>query len=173
MRLRSLREEDFESLYMAASDPLVWEQHPSPDRYKEEEFKLYFREAIESGGALTAIDSKDGRIIGTSRFHGFDPDKSPVEIGWTFLARSYWGGRYNGEMKRLMMQHAFQFVDTVIFVIGPQNLRSQKAIEKLGGVRSGTRLSRSGYENVIYEITRTTFEANFIRSAARESGRSG
>ncbi|HEX2799273.1 MAG TPA: GNAT family N-acetyltransferase, partial [Thermoanaerobaculia bacterium] len=86
LRLRPLRPEDFHDLYAVASDPLIWEQHPNNDRYKEEVFWGFFREALESGGALIAIDSKDGQVIGSSRFHGYDSDKSEIEIGWTFLA---------------------------------------------------------------------------------------
>src|SRR5947209_6246369 len=93
--LRPLRPEDFNDLYAVASDPLIWEQHPIKDRYKEEVFNAFFREALESGGALMANDSKDGQVIGSSRFHGYDKEKSEIEIGWTFLARSHWGGINN------------------------------------------------------------------------------
>ena len=140
-----------------AADPLIWEQHPAKDRYQEEQFRVFFREALESGGALVAIDTKDGRVIGSSRFHGYDGDKSEVEIGWTFLARSYWGGRYNGEMKQLMLQHAFRFVDRVVFLVGLHNRRSQRAVEKLGGVRVGSRPDASGRDSIVYEITAATF----------------
>src|SRR5262249_33704102 len=85
LELRPLRAEDFDDLYAVASDPLIWEQHPVRDRYKENVFKEFFRESLASGGALIAIDSKDGRVIGSSRFHGYDPVKSEIEIGWTFL----------------------------------------------------------------------------------------
>jgi len=157
VRLRPLQAEDFDSLYAVAADPLIWEQHPANDRYQEGVFKLFFREALDSGGALIAIECKDGAIIGSSRFHGYDKDKSEIEIGWTFLARSHWGGVYNREMKRLMLQHAFRFVKTVIFLIGPQNLRSQRAIEKMGGIRVGAKTDASGRNSFIYEITSATF----------------
>ena len=140
-----------------AADPLIWEQHPANDRYQQEQFRVFFREALESGGALVAIDTKDGRVIGSSRFHGYDGDKSEVEIGWTFLARSHWGGRYNGEMKQLMLQHAFRFVDRVVFLVGLHNRRSQRAVEKLGGVRVGSRPDASGRDSIVYEITAATF----------------
>src|SRR5580700_6366432 len=121
LRLRPLRLEDFHDLYAVASDPLIWEQHPVKDRYKEEVFKEFYREALESGGALITIDSKDGQVIGSSRFHGYDEQKSEIEIGWTFLARSHWGGTYNREMKQLMLSHAFQFVKRVVFLVGSEN----------------------------------------------------
>ncbi len=156
LELRPLRQEDFPELYSVASDPLIWEQHPSNDRYKEEVFREFFREALESGGALVALDSRDGRMIGSSRFHAYDEEKSEIEIGWTFLARSYWGGVYNGEMKQLMLRHAFRFVNNVVFLVGPQNLRSQKALEKIGGVRVGSRRDSLGRDSVVYQITAST-----------------
>jgi RimJ/RimL family protein N-acetyltransferase len=149
LELRPLRPDDFHQLYAVASDPLIWEQHPAKDRYKEDVFQAFFREALESGGALIAIDSRNGQVIGSSRFHGYDQHKSEIEIGWTFLARSHWGGACNREMKQLMLQHAFQFVASVIFVIGPQNFRSQKAVEKLGAVRVVSRPDG----NFVYQIT--------------------
>ncbi len=155
--LRPLRAEDFRDLYAVAADPLIWEQHPIKDRYQEEVFKEFFREALESGGALIAIDSKDGRVIGSSRFHGYDEEKSEIEIGWTFLARSHWGGHYNREMKRLMLRHAFRFVESVIFLVGPQNLRSQLAVEKIGAVRVGSRADGGGRDSFVYRITRSSF----------------
>ena len=161
--LRPLRAEDSKDLYAVASDPLIWEQHPASDRYKEEVFREFFREALESGGALVAVDSKDGRVIGSSRFHGYDEEKSEVEIGWTFLARSYWGGLYNGEMKRLMLAHAFRFVESVLFLIGPQNYRSQRAVEKIGGIRDGSRLNGVGRDSFVYRITASTFERASLR----------
>jgi RimJ/RimL family protein N-acetyltransferase len=157
LELRPLRAEDYDDLYAVAADPLIWEQHPSRDRYKPEVFKKFFRQALESGGALLAIDCKTRHVIGSSRFHGYDEEKSEVEIGWTFLARSHWGGIYNAEMKRLMLQHAFKFVATVIFVIGPQNLRSQRAVEKIGAVRVGTKPHESGQAFFLYQIAASKF----------------
>jgi RimJ/RimL family protein N-acetyltransferase len=160
LELRPLRPEDFADLYAVASDPLLWEQHPARDRYQEAVFKEFFREALESGGALLALDARDGRVIGSSRYHGYDAEKSEVEIGWTFLARSHWGGVYNGEMKRLMLRHAFRFVNRVLFVVGSQNLRSQRAVEKIGGVRVGSRTDRSGRESFVYQISASSFVAS-------------
>jgi RimJ/RimL family protein N-acetyltransferase len=157
LRLSPLRPDDFDSLYAVASDPLIWEQHPSRDRYKEDVFKTFFREAIESGGALVAMDCKNVQVIDSSRFHGYDQEESEIEIGWTFLARSHWGGLYNGEMKRLMLGHAFKFVNNVVFLIGPQNFRSQRAVEKIGGVRAGSRLQEDGRQSFVYKIAASTF----------------
>jgi RimJ/RimL family protein N-acetyltransferase len=156
LRLRPLRHEDYRAVFAVASDPLIWEQHPSNDRYKEEVFGEFFREAMASGGALIATDAKNGRVIGSSRFHGYDEEASEIEIGWSFLARSHWGGTYNREMKQLMLRHAFQFVGNVVFLVGPLNLRSQKAVERIGGVRMGWRRDGSGRESVVDRIRAST-----------------
>jgi RimJ/RimL family protein N-acetyltransferase len=157
LALRPLCPEDFRDLYAVAADPLIWEQHPNKDRYQEEVFKIFFREALQSGGALIAVDCKDGRVIGSSRFHGYDEEKSEIEIGWTFLARSHWGGSHNREMKQLMLRHAFRFVNSVIFVVGPHNFRSQRAVEKIGGVRVGSRFDKSGQERLVYCLEASAF----------------
>ena len=153
IELRPLRPDDFDELFAVAADPLIWEQHPASDRYQEAVFREFFREALECRGALVVLDSRDGRIIGSSRYYGHDATRGEIEIGWTFLARDYWGGRYNGELKQLMLRHAFGFVERVLFLVGPRNIRSQRAVEKIGGRRVGSRFDASGRESVIFEIT--------------------
>jgi len=145
---------DWDDLYAVASDPLIWEQHPASDRYKEDVFRRFFREALEAGGALVVLDASDGRVIGSSRFHGYKPDEDEVEIGWKFLARSYWGGAHNREMKALMLSHAFRFVRTVVFYVGQTNVRSQKALAKIGAVRVGFRIDSVSGESAVYEVRR-------------------
>lgn len=164
IELRPLRSGDFKALFRVAADPLVWEQHPERNRYQEETFRAFFGEALTSGGALVTLDRANGDIIGSSRFHGYDAERSVIEIGWSFLARAYWGGRYNGEMKRLMVEHAFRWVQRVIFIIGPENRRSQRAVEKIGGMRAGTTVDTYGRERVVYELTPELFARRHISS---------
>jgi N-acetyltransferase len=135
--VRPLRPEDFEALFAAASDPLIWEQHPERDRYKREVFQRFFDGAIASKGALAVIERASGRIIGSSRYCGLNAADREVEIGFTFLERKFWGGRYNGELKKLMVDHAFRFVDSVVFLVGEDNLRSQRALQKIGATLVG------------------------------------
>jgi RimJ/RimL family protein N-acetyltransferase len=151
VEIRPLREDDFDELFAAAADPLVWEQHPDSDRYKPEVFRAFFRDAMASGGAVLVRDRTTGRVVGSSRYFGHDPEAREIEIGWTFLARSHWGGTFNHDLKRIMLRHAFRFVDSVIFVIGPNNVRSRRAVERIGGVFEGT-AERSGKDRVIYRI---------------------
>jgi len=119
-----------------ASDPLIWEQHPVRDRHHVEPFREFFDAALRSGGAL-AVETTRGKLIGSSRFYDFDQLTGEVEIGWTFLARSHWGGQTNREVKSLMLDHAFQYVERVVFRVAPENHRSQHAVEKLGAMRIG------------------------------------
>jgi N-acetyltransferase len=152
LELRPLLPADFDALWAVASDPGIWEQHPAKERATPDGFRKFFQDALDSGGALIAHDVRDGKVIGSSRFFGYDAERNEVEIGWTFLARSHWGGRYNGEMKRLMLDHAFRFVDCVVFLVAPTNYRSQRAVEKIGGVRTGSRTNATGAESVLFEL---------------------
>ena len=159
LELRPLKTSDWDELFAVASDSLIWEQHPERDRYREDVFRIFFKEALESGGAFVIIDRKTQQIIGSTRFYGYDLEKSEIEIGWTFLARKYWGGRYNAEMKRLLLNHAFRFVENVVFFVGEHNVRSQKAMEKIGAIKVGTATRKYGNHpvatNVKYSITKT------------------
>jgi len=132
IQMRPLLATDFDELYQVASDPLIWEQHPNPDRYKREVFTTYFEGALASGGALLFSNAK-GEVIGSSRFYDWEPALREVKIGYTFFARSCWGKPYNRSAKTLMLEHAFsQGVERVFFHVGVHNIRSQKAMAKLG-----------------------------------------
>jgi RimJ/RimL family protein N-acetyltransferase len=163
-RLRPLAHGDWDELFGVAADPLIWEQHPAPGRCQAPVFRRFFDDALASGGALIVADASD-RIIGSSRFN-FDPaTPDQVEIGWTFLAREYWGCGANHEIKRMMLRHAFQFLDTVFFRVGEANFRSRKAMEKIGGVLADRRetIHLPGGEpavHVVYEINKDQFCAD-------------
>lgn len=133
--LRPLKAEDFESLYLTASDPNIWAQHPNKDRWQREVFHKYFQGAMESKGAFLIIDKATGQIAGSSRFYDYNETEKTILIGYTFYAVKFWGTGLNPAVKRLMMDHIFQFVDKVRFQIGAANFRSQIAIQRLGAVR--------------------------------------
>jgi len=159
IELRPLVPDDFDALFQAARDPFIWEQHPESDRYQPAVFLRYFDGAIASRGAFAVIERSSGRIIGSSRYCHLVPGRE-VEIGWTFLEREFWGGAINGEMKSLMIDHAFRFVPQVVFVVGEHNRRSQKALEKIGAelLRRETRPGRDGGLEgiVVFGIRRAT-----------------
>lgn len=153
--LRALHAEDFESLYAAASDALIWEQHPEPLRYQRAVFEGFFAGALASGGALVATDKASGALIGSSRYYDWQADAQEVAIGYTFLARSHWGGTTNREMKKLMLDHAFRWAKVVWFHVGSNNWRSRKAMERIGGTLSHeARVESNGvaHDYVFYRI---------------------
>lgn len=157
LALRPLRADDWDALYAVASDPMIWEQHPASDRYRESVFRQFFDDALASGGALAAIERQGGTLIGSSRFNGYDAERAEIEIGWTFLARACWGGAWNAEMKQLMLDHAFRDVDTVIFWVGTDNRRSRRAVEKLGARPRAGVWQRGGADHVVYELHRDRY----------------
>lgn len=151
--LRPLAPRDFDELCAAASDPLVWAQHPDPGRGTREGFSAYFDGALRSKACLAAIDAARQSVVGCSRYSDYTPGER-VAIGYTFLARSHWGGAANAEMKRLMLRHAFTNVREVRFMVAERNLRSRRAVEKLGAELAGAESApRWGQIHVIYRLT--------------------
>ncbi len=143
--LRPLNEQDFESLFQVAKDPLIWEQHPNSDRFKRDVYSAFFKDSMESKGALIVIDKASNEVIGSTRFKPINGAEYAVEIGWSFLSRKHWGGVYNRSIKKLMIDYAFEFLEYVIFYIGKDNLRSQRAVENIGGIR----ITESKYQHLI------------------------
>jgi RimJ/RimL family protein N-acetyltransferase len=154
--LRPLRTDDFEALYTAASDPLVWALHPDPQRYQRDVFKpKFFDGALASGGAFAVVENASRKIIGSSRYYEWDPEKREVAIGFTFLSRDHWGGATNREMKRLMLDHAFRWAKVAWFHVGKNNLRSRGAMIKIGGALShegGREMNGVMHDYVYYKI---------------------
>ncbi|MDD5302302.1 MAG: GNAT family N-acetyltransferase [Elusimicrobia bacterium] len=158
LRLRPLKAADFDALYAAASDPLIWEQHPDSKRHERPVFEAFFAQALKSRGSFVILDKASGEIVGTSRYYGLDLKERRVGIGFTFLTRKYWGGSCNRELKFMMLDHAFQSMRSVVFHVGENNARSRKALEKIGA-RPVARLDRARPDGtpdptVVYEIKR-------------------
>jgi RimJ/RimL family protein N-acetyltransferase len=159
--VRPVARTDWAELFAAGSDPEIWKVHPSSNRYTEPAFREYFDGAVASKMAFVFVDRLTNELIGSSRYYGYDAARSEVEIGWTFVVRSHWGGTTNREVKRLMLDHAFAFVDTVIFWVGETNWRSQRAMTKIGGVRRGglfTRQATGATPHLIFEIEKSRYQ---------------
>lgn len=154
--LKPLVNEHFDALYSVASDKLLWEQHPNYDRYKKDVFQDFFQKALESKGAFTIIDSKNKKVIGSSRFYDLNKKDNSIVIGYTFIDRNYWGSSYNSAIKKLMIEYAFQFVDVIEFHVGETNFRSQKAVEKLGAIKIGEiKDDTSSKTNWVYQLNKS------------------
>jgi RimJ/RimL family protein N-acetyltransferase len=135
IKLVPLHENDFNELYQVACDPLIWEQHPNKNRYKKEVFQNYFEGAILSKSAFFIREATTNEAIGSSRYYDYDLEKNSIKIGYTFIGRKFWGNGYNKALKKVMLDYAFQYVDSVLFEVGANNIRSQKAMEKIGGIK--------------------------------------
>lgn len=160
IRIRPLRINDLEPMYTIAKDPRIWEQHPC-DRYKRTEFERFFSESIQSKGALTILDQQTNQVIGSSRFKRIKGFQNGIEIGWSFLDRSYWGGATNKVVKGLMIQYAFSFIDHILFYVAKSNVRSQKAVEKIGAQKINPStfpmLPRKGEDTLTFMIKKTEY----------------
>ena len=132
VKLVPLNPNDFEELFSVASDPKIWEQHPNKDRYQREVFEKFFQGAIESKGEFKIMDKSSNEVAGSTRFYDYNPKENSIFIGYTFYATKFWGSKLNPQVKKLMLDYIFQFVDKVNFHVGKDNIRSQKAMEKLG-----------------------------------------
>lgn len=163
IRLRPLQPDDWDALFAVASDPLIWEQHPAHDRWQEPVFRAFFADALANKGALVVLDAQTGAVIGSSRYQGLEEaGGGSVEIGWTFLARSHWGGRWNRAMKRLMLAHALASVAECRFLVGETNTRSRRALERIGARLTDRREERVMADGTViphltYAITRESF----------------
>lgn len=162
-----LSENDFERLYAVASDPEVWAMHPNKERYKREVFQNFFTGALESGGAFLVCDQITGEVLGSTRFYDYDEKQKSILIGYTFYGTKSWGKRINARAKKLMLDYIFQFVDKVIFHVGKDNIRSVRAMQKLGAVSLGLEevayFGEAPKMNVIFEIRKENWieESNF------------
>jgi RimJ/RimL family protein N-acetyltransferase len=137
--LELVAESDFESLYAVASDPLIWEQHPESNRWQRDIFSVFFSNGLANDlGCFVIRERLTQEVVGSTRFYGYDEKDHSVRIGFTFLARKHWGSAANREIKDAMLERAFKVCDSVFFDIGPKNIRSITAVNKLGGVYSHT-----------------------------------
>ena len=162
VRIRPLKKEDCEPLYQIASDPLIWEQHPVPNRYQKEIFLEFFNNSLKSSACIIIEENSTNQIIGSSRFKRIENSDKAIEIGWSFLSRDKWGGKYNKAFKELMIEYALKHIDHVIFYIGLNNKRSQRAVEKLGGKKIADKdlehLMKKGKNDLTYRISKLEWQ---------------
>ena len=146
----------FDELYLIASNPIIWEQHPDSDRWKKEKFKDFFEIAIKNElGCFSIFDENYKKFFGSTRFYSYDEDDKAVRIGYTFIAPEYWGTATNKHIKKMMLDYVFKYLDKVYFDIGEQNFRSRKATEKLGAKL----FLDDGGGMVVYALNKSTYNS--------------
>ncbi|WHF52712.1 GNAT family N-acetyltransferase [Chryseobacterium gotjawalense] len=156
IKLLPLKESDFERLFTVASDPEVWAMHPNKERYKREVFQNFFKGALESKGAFLIIDKNSEEVLGSTRFYDFNENDKSIFIGYTFYGTKSWGKNINAGAKIMMLDYIFQFVEKVIFHVGKDNIRSVKAMNKLGAENLGEEevayFGEDSKTNVVFQI---------------------
>ena len=152
--LIQMEDSHFEELYLVASDPIIWEQHPENDRWKKEKFSIFFQTAIKNElGCFVILDKKLDKLVGSTRFYFHDEIDASVRVGYTFLSPEYWGTSANLQIKKIMLDHIFQHVENVYFDIGKENYRSRKATEKLGALQ----YKKKDGGKLIYKLSKSEY----------------
>lgn len=136
--LRPLTAADYDALFAVGADAAIWAQHPDRERYTPEGFRFFFQKLLETDMPYLVIDRATESVIGATSYYQYDAAARQVAIGYTFLATRYWGGATNRQVKSMLLNHAFQYVDTVIFHVREHNYRSQAALVKLGAQKVNT-----------------------------------
>jgi N-acetyltransferase len=182
--LRQLQPQHINALEIAASDPIIWQNLPI-EGWLKDDFWTWAYDSLDaqmrgSAHVFVIFDNKTGAIVGTSRFQDMDTKYRKTDIGWTWFVPSVWGRGFNFEAKHLMLNHAFETwkVHRVGFKVDELNMKSQKALEKIGATREGffrnhmIRPDGSRRNSLFYSITDEdwqTFAKNRIRNAVLDS----
>jgi len=144
--LEHLHPDHIASLKELAKNERLWEYTKTfliNDTY-EEQFEKYIACALDekfTGGQRSFVihATKKDQIIGMTRYYKLEPLQKRVSIGYTWYIPEVWGMVHNKECKLLLLQYAFETLEfqRVEFEVAHQNFRSQKAVEKIGGIREG------------------------------------
>jgi N-acetyltransferase len=176
--LKELRPEYLPALKQLAKDPRLWEYTKSfiIDDSFDEQFDHYMKMAFgEQGDCIFSVGlqksfvifrSSDDAIIGMTRYYGIDEKNKRLDIGYTWYTPEVWGRVHNKECKLLLLQYAFEVLqmNRVGFHVAHINLRSQRAVEKIGGVKEGVMRKHSYQKDgsirhtVLYSILNEEWE---------------
>ena len=153
--LELLQPNNKETLRDLAKDERIWEGNRGfiLNETFDDQFDNYFATALDNnamGGQQAFVMHKvsDDSIIGMTRFLNIDKKEKRLEIGYTWYIPAVWGKVYNKECKLLLLQYTFEelYFNRAQFNVAGQNIRSQKAVEKIGGEKEGV-LRKHGYRN--------------------------
>jgi RimJ/RimL family protein N-acetyltransferase len=143
VKLIPLEKEHFEKLFIAASDKKLWQFTPL-DCSKQDTFNSVYNFAIaerEKGNQYPFViyHKATNEVIGSTRLFEIFPNDKKLEIGWTWIIAKYWATEVNFECKLLLLTYCFEVLKTrrVQLKTDAVNLRSRKAIEKIGGQLEG------------------------------------
>jgi RimJ/RimL family protein N-acetyltransferase len=143
VRLVPLTLEHVPALWEAAGDPDIWRwtlNRPG----SEGDMRQYVEAALAGRAAGRALpfattEAETGRVIGSTRYHNWEPPHPRVEIGYTWISRPWQRTPVNTEAKYLMLRHAFETLGLARVELRTDalNARSRAAIARIGGVEEG------------------------------------
>jgi N-acetyltransferase len=142
VRLEPLAKRHAAGLWEASRDPRTWRWLPIPQPQTHEELEAWVDDALARAAAgldLPLVTQRAGEVVGSTRFLALRPEHGSVEIGWTWLHPSAWGGGVNVEAKLLMLGHAFEVwgCRRVELKTDALNERSRGAMEAVGATFEG------------------------------------
>lgn len=142
--LELLQPEDVPQLKTLAFDARLWEYTKTLliNETFDAQFDKYIATAFDprnTGMQISFVmrDAVTNNLIGMTRYYKIEPSQKRLSVGYTWYTPAYWGKVHNKECKLLLLQYAFDELhfQRVEFEVAHQNIRSQKAVEKIGGVR--------------------------------------
>ncbi len=165
VRLEPLSEAHVADLARVGLDEKIWHYMRYSTVETIEQMSQWVQELLRLQAAGTdlpfaVIHLASGRAVGCTRYLEIDPEYRSVEIGGTWYGLDYQGTMVNTECKYLLLKHAFEVLGCVRvwFKTDRRNLRSQRAIERLGAVKEGVLRNHmilpDGYirDSVMYSI---------------------
>lgn len=159
--IRPMEMNDIDELYEAGKDPEIWSYMPMDikDRSDMETLVHQALQDKESGSSFPFViyDHEQERLVGSTRFLDISEQDRHLEIGWTWLSPTVWRSQVNTQCKYLLLKHCFENLSAirVQFKTDERNIRSQNAIDRIGGIREGVlrkvRITHTGHHrNTVY-----------------------
>jgi RimJ/RimL family protein N-acetyltransferase len=141
VRLETLSQEHAQGLYNRGRSEADWDYMPRSHFVDMADTRQWIEEALEARGQqpFAIVEMDKGKVIGSTRYLNARPEHRSLEIGWTWLGHQWQRTGVNTEVKLLLLGHAFERRGCirVEFKTDARNLRSQRALERIGATREG------------------------------------
>lgn len=141
--LQPLTEDYFQKLTEASSEDIIWTYMPvkgsNPEMLLGALTEALHKRDLAEQYPFVVIEKASGRVMGSTRFLQLNETHRSLEIGYTWYQTEYWGKGFNEECKYLLLQYSFEILKTirVQIITSDKNVRSKRAIERIGGIPEG------------------------------------
>ena len=172
IRLEPLAERHADDLFEVGRDPSIWTYMPRGPLGSAAEARAMIRAVLDasrdgSAWPFATVVRGTGRAIGSTRYFDIRPEHRGLEIGWTWLGVAHQRTAANTECKRLLLAHAFEVLGALRVQLKTdlRNVKSQRAIERIGAVREGVLRAHmvmpDGYvrDSVMYSVVAADWPA--------------